>query len=42
MRFFKIYFLKLYRNSDYLVVVNPSFIDELVKFDLERKDNLYS
>lgn len=41
MRFFKNYFLKLYRNSDYLVVVNPSFIDELVKFDLEREKITY-
>lgn len=36
MRFFENYFLKLYRNSDYLVVVNPSFIDELVKFKIDR------
>lgn len=41
MWFFKSYFLRLYRNSDYLVVVNPSFIEELEKYKLKRDKITY-
>lgn len=41
MGWFKNYFLKLYLNSDYLVVVNPSFIPELVKFGIAEEKIYY-
>ncbi len=39
-RLFHRYFLKIYRKADYLVVVNPIFIDELVTYNIKR-ENIY-
>lgn len=41
MKVFSNYFLKLYRNSDHLVVVNPSFIPELMKYDIPEEQITY-
>lgn len=41
LTFFSNYFLKLYRNADYLVVVNPIFIKELVKYGIKEEHIKY-
>ena len=38
---FAMYFLDFYKSADYLVVVNPIFIDELVKYDIPRNNIVY-
>ncbi len=41
MGMFKKYVLSIYRNSDHIVVVNPSFIEELVKFNIKEERITY-
>lgn len=41
MRIFKRYVLTIYRDSDHIVVVNPSFIEELVKFKIKEERITY-
>lgn len=41
MKVFSNYFLKLYRNSEHLVVVNPSFIPKLVKYNIPEEHITY-
>lgn len=38
---FSMYFLDFYKSADYLVVVNPIFIDQLVKYDIPRHKIVY-
>lgn len=38
---FTMYFLDFYRSADYLVVVNPIFIDALVEYDIPRSKIKY-
>ena len=38
---FKTYIMDFYRNSDYLVVVNPIFIDALVKYKVKKEKIFY-
>lgn len=38
---FKKYVISFYNKADYLVVVNPIFIDELVKIGIDRKKIVY-
>lgn len=40
MKTFQSYVIAFYKSADRLVVVNPSFIDELVKYGIER-DKIY-
>lgn len=41
MGLFKRYVLSIYRNSDHIVVVNPSFIEELAKFKIKKERITY-
>ena len=38
---FKTYIIDFYKNSDYLVVVNPIFIEALVKYKIKREKIFY-
>ena len=38
---FKKYIVKFYNSADYLVVVNPIFIDDLVKYGIKREKIVY-
>lgn len=38
---FSMYFLDFYKTADYLVVVNPIFIDRLVEYNIDRKKIVY-
>lgn len=38
---FKKYIIKFYNSADYLVVVNPIFIDDLVKYGIKRDKIIY-
>lgn len=41
MKTFQSYVISFYKSADRLVVVNPSFIDELVRFGIEREKIYY-
>lgn len=38
---FKKYIISFYKSADYLIVVNPSFMDELEKYDIPREKMVY-
>lgn len=38
---FKKYVIKFYKSADYLIVVNPTFMDELEKYDIPREKMVY-
>lgn len=40
-KIFKKYVIKFYKSADYLIVVNPIFIDELVKYGIKREKVVY-
>lgn len=38
---FKKYVINFYKSADYLIVVNPTFMDELEKYDIPREKMVY-
>lgn len=40
-RFFNNYVLRFYKQADHLVVVNPTFIDQLAQYDIDREKITY-
>lgn len=40
-RFFKTYVVRVYKRADYLIVVNPIFIDTLVAYGMKREKIVY-
>lgn len=40
-KIFKKYIVELYKSADYLIVVNPIFIDSLVKYGIKRERIVY-